>query len=270
MNLMRQSLWLPIRGGIAVLALACLVGFAPGASAVDIKVIAHRGAHDHFPENTLPAIRRAIELGCDYVEVDVRETQDGRLVLMHDSTVDRMTDGVGRVDEFSFAAIRSLKVVHAESDAFSKVPTFAEALRICRGKIGVLIDNKAGTPSKVVAAVSAAGMVDQVVVYSNVETLRQFQREQPRLKIQPPHPDSSEAMKVLLSTLRPETVDGHVTEWNKVDVTLCREAKVEVWVDVLGDSDSEEGYRRAIELGVDVIQTDYPVKAKRFLKAQQR
>jgi glycerophosphoryl diester phosphodiesterase len=49
-------------------------------------------------------------------------------------------------------------------------------------------------------------------------------------------------------------------------VILCREAKVEIWVDVLGDSDNEEWYRRAIELGVDVIQTDYPIKAKRFLK----
>jgi glycerophosphoryl diester phosphodiesterase len=146
------------------------------------------------------------------------------------------------------------------------VPTFAEVLEICRGRIGVLIDNKAGTPSKVAEAVRVAGMVDEVVVYGGVEELRVFQRCQPRLKIQPPHPDSSEAMKTLLSTLRPETVDGRVTEWNEIDVALCRKAKVEIWVDVLGDSDSEEGYRRAIELGVDVIQTDYPIKAKRFLE----
>ena len=246
------------------LLLRCLAGFE--SDAAEIKVIAHRGAHDCYPENTLPAIKRAIELGCDYVEVDVRETRDGMLVLMHDSTVDRMTDSVGRVDDYTFAEIRKLKVKSPANESSFRVPTFSEALKVCQGRIGVLIDNKAGTPTKVIDAVRLAGMVDEVVVYDRIDTLRVFQRVRPRLKIQPPHPDSSEAMKVLLSTLRPETVDGHVTEWNEVDVTLCREAKVEIWVDVLGESDNEKGYRRAIELGVDVIQTDYPIEAKRFLE----
>ena len=252
-----------------VLLFHCFASFEFGASAAEIKVIAHRGAHDLYPENTLAAISRAIDLGCDYVEVDVRETRDGRLILMHDSTVDRMTDSTGKVDEYSFAEIRKLEVKSPAKKFPYQVPTFGEALKRCRGRIGVLIDNKAGTPSKVVDAVRVAGMVDEVVVYGGVEALRVFQRAQPRLKIQPPHPNSSEAMKVLLATLRPETVDGHVTEWNEVDVILCREAKVEIWVDVLGDSDNEEGYRRAIELGVDVIQTDYPINAKRFLKMHE-
>jgi glycerophosphoryl diester phosphodiesterase len=98
------------RSVILALLLSGFAGFELEADAAEIKVIAHRGAHDLYPENTLAAIRRSIDLGCDYVEVDVRETWDGMLVLMHDSTVDRMTDSDGRVDEYSFAEIRKLKV----------------------------------------------------------------------------------------------------------------------------------------------------------------
>src|SRR5437762_13585732 len=70
--------------------------------------IAHRGANRVAPENTLPAFEAAIALGCDYVEIDVRATRDGQLVLLHDSTVDRTTDGSGRVAEMNFAAVRAL------------------------------------------------------------------------------------------------------------------------------------------------------------------
>src|SRR5205807_1804496 len=62
-----------------------------------IVVIAHRGANKFAPENTLAAFRKAIELGCDYFELDVRRTKDGQLVLMHDGSVDRTTNGTGSV-----------------------------------------------------------------------------------------------------------------------------------------------------------------------------
>src|SRR5262245_36258077 len=104
-----------------------------------IVVIAHRGAHEEFPENTLESFKRAIELGVDYVEVDVRLTKDGKLVLMHDSSVDRMTDGHGKVDQMTFDAIRKLhvKANKKEDKAEYKVPTFDEALETCRGKMKV-------------------------------------------------------------------------------------------------------------------------------------
>ena len=57
-----------------------------------VVVIAHRGEHLHHPENTTPAFEEAVRLGADYIEVDVRTTADGKLVLSHDGTVDRCTD----------------------------------------------------------------------------------------------------------------------------------------------------------------------------------
>jgi len=68
-------------------------GFALPSIKNRIAVIAHRGGASLAPENTLVAIAKAMELGADYVEVDVRQTRDGYLVCMHDSTVDRTTNG---------------------------------------------------------------------------------------------------------------------------------------------------------------------------------
>src|SRR3989442_1716275 len=93
--------------------------------------IAHRGANRVAPENTLPAFEAAIALGCDYVEIDVRATRDGQLVLLHDSTVDRTTDGgtarrvVRRVAEMQFAAVRELDAGSRWGAAFqgTRIPT---------------------------------------------------------------------------------------------------------------------------------------------------
>src|SRR5437867_13434882 len=70
--------------------------------------IGHRGAAGYAPENTLLSIQRAIELGCDLVEVDVRRTQDGHLVLLHDERVDRTTNGKGAVAETTLERLRKL------------------------------------------------------------------------------------------------------------------------------------------------------------------
>ncbi|HDI31391.1 MAG TPA: glycerophosphodiester phosphodiesterase, partial [Thermofilum sp.] len=86
-------------------------------------VIGHRGMRFVEPENTLRAIERALRCGVDAVEVDVRMTKDGRLVLMHDETVDRTTDGEGRVRDLTFNEIRRLDAGKGE-----RVPTLEEVL----------------------------------------------------------------------------------------------------------------------------------------------
>src|SRR3979411_459876 len=94
---------------IFLVALLCLSGIA-FSQPVRVAVIAHRAEHSQHPENSLSGIRRAIELGADFVELDVRTTVDGRLVLMHDATVDRTTDGKGVVAQMPFDSIRALKL----------------------------------------------------------------------------------------------------------------------------------------------------------------
>jgi glycerophosphoryl diester phosphodiesterase len=95
-----------------------------------IRIVGHRGACGHAPENTLASIRRACEMGVDAVEFDVRLTSDGHAVLLHDATLDRTTSGAGPVAAYTLAQVRALDAGAWFGAAFAgeRVPTLAEAL----------------------------------------------------------------------------------------------------------------------------------------------
>jgi len=108
------------------------------------QIIAHRGSSVDRPENTLASTLRAIEAEATAVEVDVRTTRDGYLVLSHDATLDRTTDGTGPIGEKTQEEIRRLDAGSwfDKRYATERVPTLDEVLAICRGKIDVLLDLK--------------------------------------------------------------------------------------------------------------------------------
>lgn len=95
---------------------------------IDVKIYAHRGYSGMYPENTMLAFRKAIEAGCDGIELDVHETKDGQLVIIHDEFVDRTTDGTGRVCDFTFEQLRRLNAAKLFPDVctFEPVPSFDE------------------------------------------------------------------------------------------------------------------------------------------------
>ncbi len=95
-------------------------------------VCAHRGASKTHPENTLPALREAVRLGASMIEFDVQLTRDGTLVLMHDTTVDRTTNGHGKVSELDWKELRKLDAGSWKGKAFEGVtiPNFEEALAV--------------------------------------------------------------------------------------------------------------------------------------------
>src|SRR3970040_315639 len=84
--------------------------FAAGNPRID--VIAHRGGAGLRPENTLAAFSHAVAIGADVLEIDVQPTADGAIVCIHDATVDRTTDGQGRVDSFTLKELRKLDAGH--------------------------------------------------------------------------------------------------------------------------------------------------------------
>lgn len=104
-------------------------------------VTGHRGAMGSEPENTLRSFRRAVEVGCDEVELDLRVTADGRLVVLHDATVDRTTDGSGAVADLTFAEIRALDAGLGEL-----VPTWAEAVAAVDVRVQAEVKAEAAVP----------------------------------------------------------------------------------------------------------------------------
>jgi glycerophosphoryl diester phosphodiesterase len=137
-----------------------------------VMVVAHRACHApapsrgltaSVPENSLQALERCIALGVDLVEIDVRRTRDGGLVIMHDAKVDRTTDGKGRVEDLTLAQVRAL-TLKAEGGAPETPPTLDEYLAAARGRILINLDVKGPIAADVAQAVRAADAADGVLI----------------------------------------------------------------------------------------------------------
>jgi glycerophosphoryl diester phosphodiesterase len=124
--------------------------------------IGHRGAAGHASENTLASFEVAIKLGVDFVEFDVRRSQDGTLVLIHDRTVERTTNGRGIVEYLTLRALRQLDAGGGE-----KIPLLEEGLRCLNGRAGAMIELKVkGIAAETCAAVKAVQFQGAVIVAS--------------------------------------------------------------------------------------------------------
>lgn len=145
----------------------------------DFKVIGHRGGRAYAPENTLAAFRRAIQMGSVWLEFDVQMTRDGELVVIHDDTVDRTTNGTGRVADLTLEQIRGLDAGNGE-----KVPTFQEVLDLAKSAgADIFPETKSahlypGIEAKLLAALEQADYLDHTVIQSfepdSLDKLRQL------------------------------------------------------------------------------------------------
>ena len=133
-----------------------------------VFVIAHRGDWRNFPENSLEAIESAIQMGVDIVELDVHRTADGELVVCHDKTIDRTTNGKGKISELTLDYIRTrnLRAGHKVVTRF-KMPTLEEALDVCKGRILINIDKGINYYDQIMDMLVKRNMVDQVIIKSS-------------------------------------------------------------------------------------------------------
>ena len=225
-----------------------------------IEVIGHRGAAGLEPENTLRSVRRAIELGVDRVEIDVRISRDGRLVIMHDETVDRTTNGHGYVSELTFDELRSLDAGMGE-----KIPTLEEILRFTMGKAKLEIELKVPEAAEpTIQLVEELNAEKDVIVISFIhELLERVHDLNPNIKtgalfFEVPKDILQRALKVHASSI-------HVY-YRNVNSELVKEAhrsglEVAVW-----NPNRIEEMREMIDLGVDAIGSDRPDRLIQLLR----
>lgn len=139
-------------------------------------IAAHRGSWRSAPENSLAALRAAIDEGADIVELDVRATCDGVLVLLHDPTLDRTSTARGRVADAHFSEVRHavLKMGGATRQPLvsgERLPTLSQALEMARDRIVVNLDIKAPTQTEAISRlVLASGMATQVFVKAQIDS----------------------------------------------------------------------------------------------------
>jgi glycerophosphoryl diester phosphodiesterase len=155
-----------------------------------VQITAHRGHARAAPENTLSAMRKAIESGADYAEMDVQLTADGKVVLLHDRDLKRVADVSRRLDEMTYAEVRRLDVGRWFDPAFAgeRVPTLAEVVDLCRGKIRLNIELKLFGPDRRLAR-RVADMVRErdfeaecLVTSLEYDALLEAKRHNPRLR----------------------------------------------------------------------------------------
>lgn len=130
-----------------------------------VIVVAHRGDWRNFPENSLEAIDNAIKMGVDVVELDVQRTKDGKLILMHDSTLNRTTTGEGQISEITLDSIQKIRLKNGYAvRTIHKVPTLEEALLHAKGKIMVNLDKADRYFDQVYALMEKTGTTKQVIM----------------------------------------------------------------------------------------------------------
>ena len=131
-----------------------------------VVVISHRGDWRNYPENSIPAIESIIRMGVDMMELDVKMTKDSVLILMHDKTIDRMTNGKGKVSDITYDSLMTFKMKRAHNVVTDtiKVPTLREALLCCKDRILVNVDHAYPYYKEIVELTEELGVTGQVLM----------------------------------------------------------------------------------------------------------
>lgn len=253
-----------------------------------VIVVAHRGDWRNAPENSLQAIQFSIDMGVDMVEIDVQQTKDGEIVLMHDKTIDRTTTGKGRVSEWTLDSLQTLQLRDGLGVATPhKIPTLKEALELTKGKVLVNIDKGYNFFDTCYQVIKETGTADQVVM-KGVKTRQEVEEEFGQ------YLDEIYFMPILRLTdpKAPDVVQDYLEHWPPVafeftvphdSIAFVKEFKnirdqgSSVWVNSLwahhnGGHDDEQAamditiYDWFIENGIDIIQTDRPELLLTYLR----
>lgn len=237
-----------------------------------VQIALHRGASCLAPENTWPAVEQALELGADYVEIDIHTTADGRHVLLHDRNLDRTTDGHGPVNKQTWARIERLDAGAWFGAAFAgtKVPLLEPLIEQVLAHprhtspdagppVNFYLDAKAIAPEELAAVIAKYGLEERSVVFQGPSYLTKLRAANPRARLMPPL-YSAGSWEKLADSLRPFAFDVRWEELSRELIENCHARGILVFSDAIGDHEREEDYLQAIEWGIDVIQTDEPVR----------
>ena len=230
-------------------------------------IVAHRGLSSLYPENTLIAFEKAMELGIDFIELDVHATSDGELVVIHDDTLDRTTNGKGEISHLTLSEIKKYSAGKWFSPSFrkEKVLTLKEVFELTKGKVKLWIEiKKLGIEKKLVDLIQRHDMIDNVICGSffleNVAKIKKLNPSIPAVFI-----TSFLELKQIKNLL--------IKNINMIDIEFCNLTPdilknchgygfaVGVWT-----VDKEKELRKALRMGVAAITTNYPQILKKLVE----
>lgn len=238
-------------------------------------VIAHRGDHTSAPENSLQALKNAVAAGADYAETDLRTTRDGHIVIMHDSRVDRTTNGTGPVAQLTLHEFRELRLKDPSTpqSQWQPPPTFEELLQAAAGQIHLYLDCKAVDPQQVTDLLAKHRMLKSCVVYADPDACLMWKKTAPRIPVMTSFPRSvttAETLREWLERFPVEILDGGWPAYNSTLIEEAHRRKRAVWPDIQNPDEGPDQWQPAVAMGVDGLQTDHPEAMVQWLKKTGR
>ncbi|GHT64613.1 glycerophosphoryl diester phosphodiesterase [Bacteroidia bacterium] len=290
-----------------VISLLCIVSFSLQAqSRADsllsllhdtsgnyVFVVAHRGDWRNAPENSLKAMERSIKMGVDMVEIDIRMTKDGELVLMHDGTIDRTTTGKGNVADYTLAELRQFYLKDGLGVVLTQqIPTLKEVMLLCKDKILVNVDKAADYMDKVQEILKETGTEKQVV-YKGYKPYQDVKQQYGDLLNQiiymPIVADNTKGLDTVVADFikyyKPvafeiifRTEDSPMNAAVKAMKTnACRVWVNSLWANMNAGHNDERAVDEPdacwgwlIEYGASIIQTDRPKELIEYLKSKNK
>jgi glycerophosphoryl diester phosphodiesterase len=239
-----------------------------------VLTVAHRALHTKYPENSLAAIQHSIDAGLDMIEIDVRQTADGVLILMHDATVNRTTDGEGPVRDLTYEHIKKLTLkTKVDSSLNHPVPSLEEVLYMTKDHILVDLDIKDAPVKKLVNLVNKTGTKDQVLFFEHHNTALDSVLFLDSTLMVVPRADSVKQIPGFLNRYHPPAIQVQLYMATIDVIQQMKSAHSKVWINALGSYDqmAAQGKLKAafiplIASGAKLIQSDRPVLLLDFLR----
>ena len=259
-----------------------------------VLVASHRGDWRNYPENSIPAIESVIRMGVDIMELDLKLTKDSVLVLCHDHTIDRTTSGKGRVRDITYDSIRRCKLRRAHNvitDSL-RTPTLREALKACKDRIVVNIDQGYEYYDLVLAVTEELGVTEQILIKGKraPEIVAAKFAEHPRNMMYMPIIDILKPKgQALFAEYREKDIVPLAYEicWDRPapEVETCMREVVaggsKLWVnslwaslcgglcdDAAFEGDPAAVYGKLVDMGATMIQTDRPELLISYLRSR--
>lgn len=253
-----------------------------------VFVVAHRGDWRHAPENSIGAIQGASALEVDMVEIDIQKTKDGNFVLMHDGTIDRMTDGTGNISDYTVEELKKFRLRSSNGNLSNeRIPTLKEALLACKGKVLVNIDKGGDYLAEIAPIIKETGTENHVVLKGRnpVEQVKKQLAQYDNIIYMPvvdldtdgavPYIDS------FLSDLHPQAIEicfktdsfPQLTYVNHIADSGCRIWINTLWGSLCGGHEDEKAMTHpddnwgwVLRHRATIIQTDRPEELIIYLK----
>jgi len=238
-----------------------------------IAIVAHRGGSALAPENTLVAFRNALRIGVEMVECDVHLSKDGAVVVMHDPSLERTTNGSGLIADKTLAELKTLNAAAKFGDGaqVERIPTLEEVLDLVKGKARVQIEIKAGTgiEQKIVDMLHAKDMVSEVIIISfnfpSINTVKELDKNIATGALVGGLPNDKTPEEIVEHIMETTHADFFLPYYAPVDAALvkavhARGMKIGVWT-----VNTSADMRRMADFGIDALTTDRPDELRRML-----